>query len=121
MKISTLLCAALLTVFSAVTALASDVSGTWSGQMSGPNGESFDLSFTFKQDGAKLTGTVAGPQGDPLTINEGKVEGEKLSFSVSFNDMTFQHTGEISGDEIKLTTKASGDFPGGTITLKRAK
>jgi opacity protein-like surface antigen len=117
-----LLHAAVLLVFTAVTAMAADVTGAWSGQMSGPNGEGFDLTFTFKQAGTKLTGTVAGPQGDPLDISEGKVDGDKLSFTVNFNGMTIRHTGDISGDEIKLTSKADkGEFPGGVITLKRAK
>ena len=114
--------AALLALFFAVTAWAADVTGTWSGQMGGPNVEGFQISFTFKQDGAKLTGTVTGPQGDPIEIADGKVDGDKLSFTVSFNGMTITHEGVVSGDTIKLTTKTEqGDFPGGPITLTRAK
>jgi hypothetical protein len=114
--------AALLTLLFAVTAWAADVTGTWSGQMGAPNGEGFQISFTFKQDGAKLTGSVTGPQGDPIEIGDGKVDGDKLSFTVSFNGMTIKHEGTIAGDEIKLTAHSDqGDFPGGPITLKRAK
>jgi hypothetical protein len=36
--------------------------------------------------------------------------------------MVITHEGVVSGDTIKLTTKSDqGDFPGGGITLTRAK
>jgi hypothetical protein len=106
-----------------VTLLAADITGNWSGQMGGPNGEGFAITFAFKQDGAKLTGTVQGPQGEPIQITDGKVEGDKISFTVTVNgQMVIKHDGTISGDEIKLTSKTdNGDFPGGTMTLTRAK
>jgi hypothetical protein len=62
-----------------------------------------------------------------MQIKDGKVEGDKLSFSISFdaggNDMKVVHEGTITGDEIKLTIKmgGGGEGPGGAITLKRAK
>ena len=119
-------CAALIMAFPTVTALAAtDVSGTWTGEFSGPDGGGgFQITFTFKQDGDKLTGTVLGPQGDPIAISDGMVNGDKISFKVSFNGMTITHEGTINaaGDEIKLTSKSDqGDFPGGEMTLKRAK
>lgn len=105
-------------------ARAADVTGNWTAEMTSPDGNSMQLSFTFKQDGSKLTGTVLGPQGDPMEISNGKIDGDKLSFDVSFNGMTISHEGTVNeaGDEIELTTKSdSGDFPGGKMTLKRAK
>jgi len=124
MKTLLCVCAALIMAFPSGSALAAtDVSGTWTGEFSGPNGGSgFQISFTFKQDGDKLTGTVQGPQGDPIAISEGKMDGDKISFKVSFNGMTITHEGTVNGDEIKLTTKSdSADFPGGDMTLKRSK
>jgi hypothetical protein len=115
-------CAALLMAFTTLTALAADVTGTWTGDMKGPNGDAFSITFTFKQDGAKLTGTVQGPQGDPMDISNGKVDGDKFSFDVSFNGMTIKHECILAGDEIKMKTKADDpNFPGGEMTLKRAK
>jgi hypothetical protein len=119
MNRSLLYCSALMLLFSAVTAWAADVTGSWSGQFGNTD---FQISFSFKQDGTKLTGSVAGPQGDPIEIKDGKVDGDKVSFNVSFNGMTIHHEGTISGDEIKLTSKADqGDFPGGEMTLKRSR
>ncbi len=106
---------------SAATALAADVTGTWTASAQTPNGD-FQLTFTFKQDGANLTGTVLGPGGDPIAISNGKVDGDKFTFDVSFNGMTIHHDCTVSGDEIKMSTKTdSGDFPGMQMTLKRAK
>ncbi len=50
------------------------------------------------------------------------MDGDKVSFTVTFNGMTFRHEGTISGEEIKLTMKSEGgDFPGGPMTLKKTK
>jgi hypothetical protein len=114
-------CAALVMAFTTVTAFAAaDISGTWAGDMKGPDGgNGFHLAFTFKVDGAKLTGTVQGPQGDSIAISEGKVDGDKITFNVSVNGMVIVHEGTIvSGDEIKLTSK-SDQGPSGDMTLKR--
>ncbi len=116
------ICAGLAMMLSAATAMAADVTGTWTGQSTGPDGNSMQLSFTFKQDGAALTGTVQGPMGDAMAITNGKVDGDKFSFDVSFNGMTINHQCTVDGATIKMTTKSdSGDFPGMQLTLTRAK
>jgi hypothetical protein len=121
-----LLClgAGLLLALTAATALAADVTGSWSADSTGPDGSIYPLTFTFKQDGAKLTGTVQGPQGDPIEISNGKVDGNNVSFQVSFNGLTITHAGTVNdaGDEIKLSSKADQpDFPVHDLTLKKAK
>jgi hypothetical protein len=106
----------------ALWAWAGDISGTWTGEINGPNG-SIALTYSFKQDGEKLTGTVAGPEGDPIPLEEGKVDGDKISFSVhvDFNGGTkFTSEGTVKGDEITLNTKSeNGDL--GPVTLKKQK
>jgi hypothetical protein len=117
-------CAALVLALGASKVHAADVTGSWKGQMSTPDGGSITLGYTFKQDGAKLTGTSQGPMGDAMDITDGKVDGNKISFKVSFNGMTMTSEGTLneSGDEIKLSTKSDGgDFPGMEVTLKRDK
>lgn len=116
---------ALSVAFLTAAAWAADVTGTWKGDIEGPDG-SISLTYTFKQDGAKLTGTVTGPQGDPLELQEGKVEGDKIHFAVNvpFNGGSkFISDGAIkSDDEISLETKTdSGESFGGAITLKKQK
>jgi hypothetical protein len=109
----------------ATAAWAADVTGTWKGEVSTPDGNSFSLTYTFKQDGAKLTGTVLGPHGDEFPLDNGKVDGDKISFSVKvpFNGGTvISSEGTINGDEITLKTKAEGgDMDTPPVTIKRQK
>lgn len=119
-------CAVLLAVL-AGAAVAADITGNWTGSMSMGDNQ-FTLTYNFKQDGEKLTGTVTGPQGNPLTLNDGKVQGDKLTFFISFEGpngtMKIVNEGTIKGEEITLTTKMEGgqgfpDMP--PMTLKRSK
>jgi hypothetical protein len=120
MKRRTCIGSALLVILTATLMFAADVTGAWKSEIKGPDGNSFQLTFNFKQDGAKLTGTVTGPGGD-IEISNGKIDGDKISFTVSVNDVTIQHDGTISGDQIKLATKASDpNFPSGDLILTRA-
>ena len=113
-------CAALAMTLSAATAMAADLTGTWTGEAKGPDGSSFPLTFTFKQDGTTLTGTVLVPQGDPIPISNGKVDGNKFTFDDSFNGIVIHHECTVDGDTIKMSTKSdSGDFPGMELTLTR--
>ncbi len=116
----------------AATALAADVTGKWTATMAGRGGggEGFTLTYNFKQDGTKLTGSIETPMGGPMEIKDGKVEGDRLTFTMSFEGpngaMKMVNEGTIKGDEITLTTKfEGGDFPGGgdrpPLVLKRAK
>jgi len=122
MKYWIALCAALLIVFSARPLIAAtDITGTWVGDLSTPDGNTFPLKFNFKQDGSKLTGTVEGPQGDPLAINDGKIDGDKITFTVTFNDTVIHHEGTIDGDQIKVSSKSdNGQMPPMQFTLKRS-
>jgi autotransporter translocation and assembly factor TamB len=123
----TILLGAALLALTAGVALAADVTGKWTGEMNGPDGNSMTLTFNFKQDGAKLTGTVEGPGGQALEVKDGKVDGDKISFVISLDggggEMKILHEGTISGDEITLNVKMEGgpgDGPGGSLKLKRA-
>ena len=128
MKMNVSIRLVVLLTISLAAAFAADVTGKWTGQMGGPNGDGMAVTFDFKQDGTKLTGTADGPGGQTLQLKDGKVEGDKISFTVSFDggggDMKILHEGTIKGDEIKLNIKMDGgpggDGPGG-VTLKRAK
>src|SRR5271165_5171267 len=87
-------------------AATTDATGAWSGQMQGPNGD-MTITFHLKQDGGKLTGSVDSGMGDPVEIQNGKVDGEKIYWETSFNGMTIQHDGTFSGDEMKINVKSS--------------
>lgn len=100
---------------------AADVTGDWSGQMQGPNGD-MTITFHLKQDGAKLTGNVETGMGDPVAIQNGKVGDGKIYWETSINGMTIQHDGTVNSDEIKIHVKSGdGQFPEMDMTLKRGK
>jgi hypothetical protein len=99
---------------------ASDMSGKWTTEILGADGKPFPLTFEFQQNGTKLTGTLTTPQGDPLAIDNGRVHGDKFSFTITSRNMTITHEGTIHGEEIQMTTKSdSAGFHNGQMTLKR--
>jgi hypothetical protein len=89
----------LLALF-AVCALAADVTGTWKGSIETPNG-SRDVTMHLKSDGGKLTGTVSGRQGD-VEIQDGKIDGDNVSFAFVRGDFKMEYKGKVSGDQIKF-------------------
>jgi hypothetical protein len=121
----TLLTGALVGIF-AIAAFAADVTGKWTAEVPGRGGNMQTNTFVFKQDGAKLTGTMDAGRGGPAEISDGKVDGDDISFTVtrSFQDQTFKLTykGKISGDEIKFTRTMEGGRGGAPqeFTAKKA-
>jgi len=105
-------------------ALAVDVTGKWTAQVPGRDGQAREMTFTFKQDGDKLTGTQSGFRGQDLPIADGKVTGDTLSFTVTAefggNSIKWNYTGKIAGDEIQLK-REGGRGPAREFTAKRAK
>lgn len=114
-----ILAALVLFVFSA---LAADVDGKWTGTVSTPMGD-FPVAYTFKADGAKLAGSTTGIDGMEVAIQDGKIDGNTISFSVTFDfgGMPFMLTykGLVSADEIKMSGDAGGQ--GFEFVVKKAK
>ena len=97
----------------AFAVMAADVTGKWTFEQPGRGGNpGRPVTITLKQDGAKLTGSVPGMGrgGDapppPAEVTDGKVEGDKVSFTVkrefNGNTMVTKYEGTVSGDEMKL-------------------
>jgi hypothetical protein len=114
--------AAFLIVVLAAAGLAADISGNWRGDLDTPQGK-VQVSYSFKQEGDVLTGTWQAAQSPSIPITNGKVTGDKVSFMVNIEaaGINFAHEGNISGDEIQLTMKPSGEFPGATVVAKKVK
>jgi hypothetical protein len=92
-------------------AMAADVTGKWVAETPGRNGgPPRQMTFDLKQDGTKLTGTMSGGMGrggaTPIEISDGKVDGDKVSFTVKRETqngpMEMKYNGTVSGDELKL-------------------
>jgi hypothetical protein len=117
------LTAALLLVVSGL-AFGADIDGKWTGSIAGPDGgQGFPVSYTFKADGAKLTGTSLGPDNSQTPIKDGKIEGNNISFSISIDmggqEMKMEFKGVLSGDEIKMSFDMMGTPS--SFVVKRAK
>src|SRR5437868_14898776 len=98
-------------LFAATPAHAADVDGKWAGSIDTPMG-AINVGFTFKADGAALTGTQSGMDGMEIAIKNGKIDGDKISFVVSldFGGMMFDlnYTGVVKPDNIVVTADFMG-------------
>ena len=106
--------------------LAADVTGTWKTEFDSQIGLQ-KYTFTFKQDGTRLTGKAnseAGERKREAELKEGKVEGDAVSFvepmTFQENEIRITYTGKLSADanEIKFMREV-GDFAKEEIVAKR--
>ena len=95
----------------AAPAMAGDVDGKWAGTVSTPGGD-LEVAYDFKSDGPTLTGTTTSPDGSTVTIKDGKIDGNKITFNVSLDlggmVIDISYTGVVSAEEIKLTAEFAG-------------
>ncbi len=112
------------TVFAALmmvsfTAFAGDIDGKWTGSIDTPNGP-VQLTYVLASKGTQLTGTAAGgPNGPPIPLQHGKIEGNKISFSLTFQldqPTTFNYTGTLSGKQLKIHSDMGGQPIDFTLT-----
>jgi hypothetical protein len=95
---------ALAFMFSSVaSAQDAKVAGKWQTTMTTQQGETRTITFTFVQEGNKLTGTVSGGQGEtPLA---GSVKGNEVKFTVTRQtpngEMKTEYTATVEGDTMK--------------------
>ena len=76
----------------------------------GLNASTFTASF--QSDGAKLAGSTTGPDGGEVKIADGKVDGNNVSFSITFDfggmPFTMNYKGVVNKDQIKFTIDIFG-------------
>jgi hypothetical protein len=115
------------------SALATDVSGLWTGQAQGGRGTE-DVAFRFQVQGTTFTGKLFGDEFDQ-PVTEGTITGDQIKFFVvttnyySGAKTRFLYTGTIKGGEMELVRErvaSPDDRPGNrqqnfkqTLKLKR--
>lgn len=113
----------ILTVLLASSFLApatEDATGNWKASIDTPNGTQVQT-FALKMDGGKVTGTIASEMMGSMQIAEGKMDGDKISFSITSDYGVIRYAGTVSGDTMKLTiTVGDGQFTF-DISASRAK
>lgn len=103
----------------ASAALAAGIDGKWySERKIDRNGEEMVIKMTFdlKSDGAKLTGKMTMSFGDmeprDVVIADGKIEGNKFSFTTTMStpngEFKSVYSGTVEGDTIKGTSAREG-------------
>lgn len=102
---------------------ATGLTGRWMTEVETPEGFDIPVNLTLRQDGNVLTGTVAAPATPPMNIQNGRVIGNRVFFTVSVNGMTVTSQGTVAGDEIRILSKPSDHtvFQDTSLTLKRSK
>lgn len=107
-----------------------NISGIWTGASAGPCPDNptvicddgYLRTYSFTQNGEKLTGTLAGisrhlaernQSPTPVQLEDGKVQGNKIFFAWHTKNIGVKWTSEgtIKGDEIILTDKSEGGTP----------
>ena len=90
----------------ATTLFAADITGKWTAEVEGRDGQKRTTMFNLKADGDKLTGTVSGPGGRDFNIEDGKISGDDVSFAVTMemngNSRKVLYKGKASGDQLNL-------------------
>ncbi len=99
----------LMLMLGALTAFAQNpIDGTWKGSRETPNG-TFEVTYTFKVEGNELKGTWKTQFGE-TKLENGKVDGKKFSYSISFNDMTIASTGELINENEIIVKNERGEM-----------
>ncbi len=94
-------------LLASTSAFAADIDGKWVGSIDSPQG-AMVINYTFKSVGNAFTGTTAAPDGSVLAIKDGKIDGNKVTFTLSLDfgqgPTTFKYTGDVSATDLKLHT-----------------
>ena len=116
--------AAALVLAGTLVAQAADITGKWTAQVPGRDGQTRETSFTFKVEGEKLTGTTTGRNGE-VPLVDGTVKGDAIAFTVVANmqgaDVKILYKGTVTADGIKFTRqREGGDQPPAEFVAKKA-
>lgn len=90
-----------------ITKAQNAIDGNWKGSRETPNG-TMEFNYTFKVQGDTLTGVIKSQYGE-VKLENGKVDGKKFSYSISFNDRTINFTGELISDDQIITKNERGE------------
>jgi hypothetical protein len=99
----------LLLLFGCYTAFAQNpIDGNWKGTRETPNG-TFEVNYTFKVEGNVVTGVWKTQFGESK-LEDGKIEGKKFSYSISFNDTKISSTAELINENEILVKNERGEM-----------
>jgi len=85
MKRKIFITATLVACFAVCLAAVAGLGGKWKGSLKDPDGNEHPLHLVLNVNGEALTGT-AQAEGEPLAINDGKINGDSFSCNVKDPD-----------------------------------
>jgi hypothetical protein len=106
----------LLFLFGSYVAISQNaIDGNWKGMREAPDGSTFEINYTFKVEGNVVTGLWKTQFGE-AKLEDGKIDGKKFSYSISFNDMKISSTAELINENEIVVKNERGE-----MKLKRVK
>jgi hypothetical protein len=119
----TLVCTLAIALF-AMTAMAADVTGKWSGSFS-PEGQNPSNAFVIlKQTGTTVTGSAGPDEGQQWPLTNGKIQGNKITGDVTSPDgIVYKLDLVLENDRIKGDADATreGQTMKAKVDLGRVK
>jgi hypothetical protein len=108
-----------------ISALVSDLTGTWSGSFKVDGGDhNVPQRFTLKQQGKSLSGSGGPNASEQYPIEEGSVEGNQVTFQVTTGEWKFTyHLRLLTEDSLKgdLKLESVNDSRTAKVSLTRVK
>ncbi len=96
---------------------AAQVGGTWRLNIDSPNG-SQPATLTLQQNGTSFSGKLGSPMGE-LDVTDGKLSGNKMTFSTTMNmggnQLTLEFSGDVAGNRVSGSV-ALGPMGNATFT-----
>ena len=111
----------ILILASTLAVMAADAAGEWKATAEGPNG-AMERTLSLKVDGAKLTGETVSSFTGKSTIENGKVDGDSITFTITAkiqdNEVKINYKGKVTGKDTMLL---SSEFDGNSFEWKATR
>jgi hypothetical protein len=105
-KIFTLLVSLILCLCLGLTASAADFAGDWQAEMHLSNGTTTVFLLALKTEGSTLTGTLQYGKRNPKPLDNGAIQGNEVSFTVTemseAGPYKMSYKGKLEGNELKI-------------------
>ena len=102
---------------------AGDPAGDWKASVD-VNGNDVPLTFHLKVKDASITGAIEGMPTTPADIQNGKLEGDNITFTAvtdyQGNSVKLIYKGKIDGDQIKFSVGTDDGSWGAEFVAKRS-